>query len=98
MIGATMWHGPHQVAQKSTTASPLCCSTSDWNVVSVTSTITLHAPSINVSLPFMNPSVAHIGIAVPSITAALAFYRDILGVTPGTPESADGATIVSLHF
>src|SRR6266487_12667 len=56
MIGATMWHGPHQVAQKSTTASPLCCSTSTWKVASVTadgcftSSITLHAPSIHVSL------------------------------------------------
>src|SRR5205809_1004601 len=57
-IGATMWHGPHQVAQKSTTASPLCCSTSTWKVASVTadgcftSSITLHAPSIHVSLTF----------------------------------------------
>src|SRR5206468_1604181 len=40
--------------------------------------------------------VAHVGIAVPSIAAALPFYRDILGVAPGTPETADGATIVSL--
>jgi methylmalonyl-CoA/ethylmalonyl-CoA epimerase len=40
--------------------------------------------------------VAHIGIAVPSIDAALAFYRDVLGVEPGHPETADGATIVSL--
>ncbi|HEV2671618.1 MAG TPA: methylmalonyl-CoA epimerase [Gemmatimonadales bacterium] len=46
----------------------------------------------------MNPSVAHIGIAVPSIRDALPFYRDILGLAPGRPESADGATIVSLHF
>src|SRR5437667_7603093 len=40
--------------------------------------------------------VAHIGIAVPSIAAALAFYRDILGLAPGRSESADGATIVGL--
>jgi len=46
----------------------------------------------------MNPSVAHVGIAVTSITEALAFYRDVLGLTPGRPETADGATIVSLHF
>ncbi len=45
----------------------------------------------------MNPSVAHIGIAVSSIRDALPFYRDILGLAPGRPESADGATIVSLH-
>jgi methylmalonyl-CoA/ethylmalonyl-CoA epimerase len=46
----------------------------------------------------MNPSVAHVGIAVTSIPEALAFYRDVLGLTPGRPETADGATIVSLHF
>jgi methylmalonyl-CoA/ethylmalonyl-CoA epimerase len=40
--------------------------------------------------------VAHVGIAVPSIAAALAFYRDVLGVEPGPPETADGATIVAL--
>jgi len=45
----------------------------------------------------MNPSVTHIGIAVSSIRDALPFYRDILGLAPGRPESADGATIVSLH-
>ena len=45
----------------------------------------------------MKVSVAHIGIAVSSITEALPFYRDILGLAPGRPESADGATIVSLH-
>src|SRR5258707_889866 len=46
----------------------------------------------------MNSSVAHIGIAVTSIPEALAFYRDVLGLSPGRPETADGATIVSLHF
>ena len=46
----------------------------------------------------MNPSVAHVGIAVHNIDEALAFYRDVLGLVPGRPESADGATIVSLHF
>jgi methylmalonyl-CoA/ethylmalonyl-CoA epimerase len=40
--------------------------------------------------------VAHVGIAVPSIAAALPFYRDILGLEPGPPETADGATIVGL--
>ncbi len=44
----------------------------------------------------MNPSVAHVGIAVTSITEALSFYRDVLGVSPGRPETLDGATIVSL--
>jgi methylmalonyl-CoA/ethylmalonyl-CoA epimerase len=46
----------------------------------------------------MNASVAHIGIAVTSITEALPFYRDILGLSPGRPETADGANIVSLRF
>lgn len=42
--------------------------------------------------------VAHIGVAVESISAALPFYRDVLGLVPGAPETADGATIVSLAF
>ena len=42
------------------------------------------------------PRIAHIGIAVPRIADALPFYRDVLGLTPGHPESADGARIVSL--
>jgi methylmalonyl-CoA/ethylmalonyl-CoA epimerase len=46
----------------------------------------------------MNPSVAHVGIAVTSITEALSFYRDVLGLSPGRPETADGARIVSLSF
>jgi catechol 2,3-dioxygenase-like lactoylglutathione lyase family enzyme len=46
----------------------------------------------------MNPSVAHVGIAVTSITEALPFYRDVLGLSPGHPETADGARIVSLAF
>jgi len=29
--------------------------------------------------------VAHVGIAVPSIAHALAFYRDILGLEPASP-------------
>lgn len=44
------------------------------------------------------PRIAHVGVAVPDIEAALAFYRDVLGLEPGTPEVADGATIVSLPF
>ena len=47
-------------------------------------------------MPDAPARVAHVGIAVPSVAAALPFYRDILGVAPGTPETADGATIVSL--
>lgn len=44
------------------------------------------------------PRIAHVGVAVPDLDAALAFYRDILGLSPGAPEVADGATIVSLPF
>lgn len=42
--------------------------------------------------------IAHIGIAVTDLAAALPFYRDVLGLTPRPPETADGATIVSLPF
>ena len=44
------------------------------------------------------PRIAHIGIAVKNLDDALAFYRDVLGLTPHPPETADGATIVSLPF
>jgi methylmalonyl-CoA/ethylmalonyl-CoA epimerase len=44
------------------------------------------------------PRIAHVGIAVPDIGAALAFYTDVLGLEPHAPETADGATIVSLPF
>ena len=46
----------------------------------------------------MNAFVAHVGIAVTSISEALPFYRDVLGLLPGRPEAADGARIVSLHL
>lgn len=45
-----------------------------------------------------DPRIAHVGIAVPDIGAALAFYRDVLGLEPHPPEIADGATIVALPF
>lgn len=45
-----------------------------------------------------DPRLAHVGIAVASIAEALPFYRDILGLAPGHPEVADGATIVSLQL
>jgi methylmalonyl-CoA/ethylmalonyl-CoA epimerase len=44
------------------------------------------------------PRIAHVGVAVTDLDAALAFYRDVLGLTPHPPEQADGATIVSLPF
>jgi methylmalonyl-CoA/ethylmalonyl-CoA epimerase len=46
----------------------------------------------------MNPSIAHLGVAVESIDQALAFYRDVLGVPVRGPEEVDGARIVHLSF
>jgi methylmalonyl-CoA/ethylmalonyl-CoA epimerase len=43
-------------------------------------------------------TLAHVGLAVPSIAAALGFYRDVLGGAASAPESADGATVVSVAF
>lgn len=45
-----------------------------------------------------DPRIAHIGIAVQSIPAALAFYRDVLGLEPDHSATSDGAAIVSLPF
>jgi methylmalonyl-CoA/ethylmalonyl-CoA epimerase len=42
--------------------------------------------------------IAHVGVAVTDLDAALAFYRDVLGAAPHPPETADGATIVSLRL
>ena len=42
------------------------------------------------------PHIAHVGIAVADLEAALAFYRDVLGLVPHPAEAVDGATIVSL--
>ena len=44
------------------------------------------------------PRIAHVGVAVPDLEAALRFYRDVLGLEPHPAESADGAAIVSLTF
>ena len=44
------------------------------------------------------PRIAHVGIAVPDLESALAFYRDVLGLQPHPPEVVDGATIVALSF
>ncbi len=43
-------------------------------------------------------TIAHIGVAVTDITAALAFYQDILGATTKSVEHGDGAAIVTLPF
>jgi methylmalonyl-CoA/ethylmalonyl-CoA epimerase len=44
------------------------------------------------------PRIAHVGVAVPDLEVALAFYRDVLGLVPHPPETTDGATIISLPF
>jgi methylmalonyl-CoA/ethylmalonyl-CoA epimerase len=44
------------------------------------------------------PRIAHVGIAVSDLDAALAFYRDVLGLEPHPPETVDGATILALPF
>ncbi|MFN0178132.1 MAG: methylmalonyl-CoA epimerase [Gemmatimonadales bacterium] len=47
----------------------------------------------------LDARIAHIGIAVESIEASLAFYRDVLGLASHHgPEEKDGARIVSLPF
>lgn len=47
------------------------------------------------SLPdFAGAELAHVGIAVTDLAQAAAFYRDVLGLPPAPPETADGATIV----
>ena len=46
----------------------------------------------------MKPTIAHIGIAVPDVDAALRFYRDVLQVPTRGPEEADGAKIVHLEL
>jgi methylmalonyl-CoA/ethylmalonyl-CoA epimerase len=46
----------------------------------------------------MKPSIAHIGVAVPDVEAAMQFYRDVLDVPCRGPEEADGARIVHLQF
>ena len=53
---------------------------------------------MNRSVPLTAAEVAHVGIAVADLDKALAFYRDVLGLTPQPPETVDGATIVSLSF
>ena len=45
-----------------------------------------------------SPRIAHVGIAVADLESALAFYRDVLGLEPHQPETADGAVIVALPF
>lgn len=42
--------------------------------------------------------IAHIGVAVADISAAAAFYQDVLGAASTPHEDADGAAIVSLPF
>src|SRR5512140_707665 len=43
-------------------------------------------------------TIDHVGLAVRSIAEALGFYRDVLGLPVSAPESADGATVVSVSL
>ena len=51
-------------------------------------------PPVNQRAPGVR--LAHVGVAVRSLEEAVAFYRDVLGFVPRSPEAADGATIVAL--
>jgi len=42
--------------------------------------------------------LAHVGLAVRDLEAAVAFYRDVLGAAAHPREQADGATIVRLSL
>ena len=46
----------------------------------------------------MKPTIAHLGIAVTDLDAALSFYTDVLGMSCRGPESVDGARIVHIDF
>ena len=43
-------------------------------------------------------AIGQIAMNATDIPRAVAFYRDVLGLTPHAPESVDGAIIVSLPF
>jgi methylmalonyl-CoA/ethylmalonyl-CoA epimerase len=47
-------------------------------------------------VPLSQAVIAHVGIAVERLDEAVAFYRDVLGLTPTAPEVVDGARIVAL--
>jgi len=49
-------------------------------------------------VPLTGATVAHIGVAVADLDEAARFYREVLGITPSPPTTADGATIVCLPF
>jgi len=42
--------------------------------------------------------IAHVGVAVRDLAEASRFYREVLGLKPSAPETADGAEIVHFHF
>jgi methylmalonyl-CoA epimerase len=48
--------------------------------------------------PISGARIAHIGVAVTDLAAALPFYTQVLGLVPHPPETADGARIVSIPF
>ncbi|MDH5643681.1 MAG: methylmalonyl-CoA epimerase [Gemmatimonadota bacterium] len=49
-------------------------------------------------MPKPTASIAHIGIAVPDIEGASAFYRDVLGLETKPLDDADGASIQAISL
>ncbi len=45
----------------------------------------------------LKANIAHIGVAVADLDGAAAFYRDVLGLDVSPPETADGASMVSIR-
>ncbi|MGH7592734.1 MAG: methylmalonyl-CoA epimerase [Gemmatimonadales bacterium] len=46
----------------------------------------------------MKPTIAHLGIAVTDLDAAMSFYSSVLGVPSRGPEYVDGARIVHVEL
>lgn len=46
--------------------------------------------------PLGGATIAHLGVAVRDLGEAAAFYRDVLGLEARGPETADGATILTV--
>jgi len=50
-------------------------------------------------MPAVTPArLQHLALEVADTDRSIAFYRDVLGLTPSAPVTADGARIVSVQF
>src|SRR3954471_21681287 len=59
-MGATIWHGPHHVAQKSTSTSPFACSISSANESSLTWTVGVFVvPGVLVASMWLFSLISH---------------------------------------